>query len=66
MNQYLQDIAKKCGFRPYESLSEEETNNLQKYIEFWYPGGIDPNRRYWWKESEAGDNNWISFDVVSE
>jgi hypothetical protein len=59
---YPEELALKTGFRPWNEMTTNQHLSVFKYIDKYYVKTFDPTF-YFWKESETGDGNWISFDT---
>jgi hypothetical protein len=60
---YHKDVARKCGFRPFSELNEEQQISVFDYCHKYY-NEFYAYRHHWFKESTVGDGNWISYDVA--
>ena len=57
-------IARKFGFKPVDELTQNERDSVQSYCVTYYGCFDAPTiaTSHWWKESDTGTNNWISYD----
>jgi hypothetical protein len=60
---YHETLARRMGFKPFKEFTPESQLSVLDYCEKHYPDHEDVLTEHWWKESNPGDRNWVSYDV---